>query len=96
MVSKVSSAFGVAGGIEIAPTDIVRHVLDSGGVEPVGAYHLKRSLVAGEQRLELIDWPASRLAELKALGCFSEIIAYRTRLFLPPARAADILARIAA
>ncbi|WBQ19626.1 strawberry notch C-terminal domain-containing protein [Sphingobium yanoikuyae] len=96
MVSKVSSAFGVAGGIEIAPTDIVRHVLDSGGVEPVGAYHLKRSLVAGEQRLELIDWPPSRLAELKALGCFSEIIAYRTRLFLPPARAADILARIAA
>ncbi|CAM3072674.1 MULTISPECIES: strawberry notch-like NTP hydrolase domain-containing protein [Sphingomonas] len=96
MVSKISSAFGVAGGIEIAPTDIVRHVLDCGGVEPVGAYHLKRSLVAGEQRLELIDWPPSRLAELKALGCFSEIIAYRTRLFLPPTRAADILARIAA
>lgn len=95
MVAKISSAFGVAGAIEVAPADIVRHVLDTGGMEPIGPYHLKRSLVAGEQRLELIDWPASRLAELKALGCFSEIIAYRTRLFLPPARAADILAHIA-
>lgn len=95
LVSKISTAFGVAGAIEVAPADIVRHVLDTGAIEPVGAYNLKRSLVAGEQRLELIDWPATRLSELKALGCFSEIIAYRTRLFLPPARAATILAALA-
>ena len=96
LVTKLSTAFGakttaIVGGVEIA-----KHVLGSGDVTAIGAYQVKRSLVAGEQRLELIDWPANRLPELKAAGCFTEIIQFRTRLFVPVADAGAILDRIAA
>lgn len=44
---------------------------------------LKRSLVNGRQRLELTGWSAARLDWYKAQGCFTEIIRYQTRLFVP-------------
>ena len=42
-------------------------------------------------RLEIKDYPAAQLSALKALGCFTEIIQYRTRLFVPANRAAEVL-----
>lgn len=96
VVPKIAAGFGVEGAVEIMPSDLVRHVLGTGSVEAVGPYRIKRSLVAGEQRLELLDWPANRLSELKALGCFSEIIAYKTRLFIPQARAETVIAAVRA
>lgn len=91
LVPKIAAAFGVASGLTIAPAEIVKHVRATGETLAIGTYRLKRSLVAGEQRLELIDWQPNRLAELKAAGCFSEIIAYKTRLFVPISGAATIL-----
>ena len=44
---------------------------------------LERSLVNGAQRLELTGWTASRLDWYKAQGCFTEIIRFQTRLFIP-------------
>jgi hypothetical protein len=44
---------------------------------------LKRSLVNGSQRLELGGFSAARLTWYKAQGCFTEIIRYQTRLFVP-------------
>ena len=61
------------------------------GVEPLT---LKRALVNGGQRLELDDWSAARLAWYKAQGCFTEIIRYQTRLFVPVDRAAVVLERL--
>ena len=55
---------------------------------------MKRSLVNGVQRLELIGWSIERLEWYKAQGCFTEIIRYRTRLFVPVSEAAAILSRI--
>jgi hypothetical protein len=55
---------------------------------------LKRSLVNGSQRLELAGWSASRLDWYKAQGCFTEIIRYKTRLFVPRESAADIVGNI--
>jgi hypothetical protein len=55
---------------------------------------LKRSLVNGTQRLELVGWSPARLDWYKAQGCFTEIIRYRTRLFVPVSAAAGILARL--
>ncbi len=52
---------------------------------------IKRSIVNGSQRIELVGFPADRLAWLKAAGCFTEVIQYRTRLFLPVAGAEAIL-----
>lgn len=59
------------------------------------ALTLKRSLVNGAQRLELAGWSAARLDWYKAQGCFTEIIRYQTRLFVPTASAAVVLARLA-
>src|SRR3546814_6537088 len=68
LVPKIATAFGVDAAITITPAEAVAHVLAAGEITAIGAYRLKRSLVAGQQRPELIDWPAARLPELKAAG----------------------------
>jgi hypothetical protein len=55
---------------------------------------LKRSLVNGSQRLELTGWSAARLDWYKAQGCFTEIIRYQTRLFLPLNEGAAIISTL--
>ena len=61
---------------------------------PIGSLRLKRALVAGDHRLELLDWQSDALPHLKAAGCFTEIIRYQTRLFVPTTSAASIIARL--
>lgn len=58
------------------------------------ALTLKRSLVDGALRLELAGWSAARLDWYKAQGCFTEVIRYHTRLFVPAEGAASVLARL--
>ena len=43
----------------------------------------KRSRVAGDLRIEIAGVPADQIEWLKTIGCFTEIIAYRTRIFVP-------------
>ncbi len=64
------------------------------GIDKPFQASFKRSLVAGEHRIELVGAPADRLPWLKSLGCFTEIIQYRTRLFIPVGRSAEIIASI--
>ena len=96
LVSKLAEAFGIAATITVSGEDTANHVMTTGEISTVGAYRLKRSLVAGQQRLELLDWPHTRLAELKATGCFTDIIQHKTRMFVPLARAAAVIERIIA
>ncbi len=96
LVWKLADAFGINAAITVSGEDTAKHVMTSGEISSVGAYRLKRSLVAGQQRLELLDWPHTRLAELKAAGCFTDIIQHRTRMFVPVANAAAVIERIAA
>ncbi len=96
LVSKLADAFGIAATITVSGEETAKHVMTTGEISSVGAYRLKRSLVAGQQRLELLDWPHTRLAELKAAGCFTEIIQHKTRLFVPAATAVAVIDRITA
>jgi predicted RNA methylase len=96
LVSKLADAFGIAATITVSGEETAKHVMTTGEISSVGAYRLKRSLVAGQQRLELLDWPHTRLAELKAAGCFTEIIQHKTRLFVPVATAVAVIDRITA
>lgn len=49
----------------------------------------------GEDRVEVIGASEGARAGLKALGLFAEVIAYRTRLFIPAGeRGAAILAAV--
>ena len=52
---------------------------------------IKRSVVNGSKRIELVGCPADRLVWLKSIGCFTEIIQYRTRVFVPVASADSVL-----
>jgi hypothetical protein len=96
-VEKLQAEFGLAKTIRLTPDEIIdaaRHG-DGALVPGLDDTRLVTAFVNGSRRYELRDFPASRLAELKGLGCFTEIIAYKTRLFLPADRAADILKTIA-
>lgn len=92
---------GARFGLDLEPTfnprEIAAAVLGTGRslqLKASGSLQLKRSLVGGAQRLELTGFEAPRLPEYKALGCFTEIIRYQTRLFVPVDRAAEILAKL--
>ncbi|WP_374282694.1 strawberry notch-like NTP hydrolase domain-containing protein [Novosphingobium sp.] len=82
----------------LSADDIVQTVLATGrAMELAGREKLtvKRSLVNGSQRLELTAWSAARLDWYKAQGCFTEIIRYQTRLFVPIEGSASVIARLA-
>ena len=96
LVSRLADSFGISATIAVSGEETATHVMTTGEISSVGAYRLKRSLVAGQQRLELLDWPHTRLAELKAAGCFTEIIQHKTRLFVPVATAVAVIDRITA
>ncbi|WP_068875130.1 strawberry notch family protein [Phenylobacterium sp. CCH9-H3] len=77
-------------------TLVLREVLDRGvqlGLE--GGFWLRRARVMDRRRVEIVGGAADRDA-LVALGCFTEIIAYTLRVFVPvdqPDVAAAVLAR---
>ena len=97
-LAAIAETFGLSGVTGPVPEQIGNLVLASG--KPLGlASHdpltVKRSLVGGEQRLELTGFSPDRLDWYKNKGCFTEIIRYRTRLFAPVSRASEILQSIA-
>lgn len=83
----------------LPPDEIAAAVLRTGrplSLTGPGTLEVRRSLVNGSQRLELAGFEPDRLPEYKAHGCFTEIIRYRTRLFVPVDRAAEVLGRLSA
>ncbi len=98
-VPELCRALGLEREQTLSADDIVQTVLATGrAMEFAGREQLmvKRSLVNGSQRLELTGWSAARLNWYKAQGCFTEIIRYQTRLFVPIEGAASVIARLAA
>ena len=96
-VAELGAKLGLDVSPEFPPDELAATVLRSGKPLPfrgVEELVLKRSLVNGSQRLELAGYAASRLPWYKAQGCFTEIIRYQTRLFLPVDRAAEVLTRL--
>jgi hypothetical protein len=56
---------------------------------------VKRSLVNGSQRIELTGRSVARLDWYTAQGCFTVIVRYHTRLFVPIEGASSVIARLA-
>jgi hypothetical protein len=93
-LGELGAKLGLAVSLDIPPGEIAASVLRTGRPLPFRAIEtltLKRSLVNGSQRLELAGFAPARLSWYKAQGCFTEIIRYQTRLFVPVDRAADVL-----
>jgi len=79
----------------LSPAELVKLVLDEKYSQQLpGGITLRRSFIAGEPRLELTN--ALSLAErLVSVGCFTEIIDWRKRVFVPTGdRAAAVLAAV--
>ena len=96
-VAELGVKLGVDLPASVPPDQLAAAVLQSGKPLPVSAIDalvLKRSLVNADQRLELTGYDPARLPWYKAQGCFTEIIRYQTRLFVPVSNAAAILSRI--
>jgi hypothetical protein len=90
----VSQTFGLGNPVLPTPGELAALVLSSGTAQSLQSHDpltVKRSLVGGEQRIELTGFAPDRLDWYKAKGCFSEIIRYRTRLFVPVANGPAIL-----
>jgi hypothetical protein len=97
-VPELCRALGLEREQTLSADDVVQTVLATGrAIEFAGRELLmvKRSLVNGSQRIELTGWSAARLDWYKAQGCFTEIIRYQTRLFVPIEGAASVIARLA-
>jgi hypothetical protein len=96
-IGALGEKLGLALGVALPPEELVATVLRTGkplpirGPEPLT---LKRSLVNGSQRLELAGFSAARLTWYKSLGCFTEIVRYQTRLFVPIDIAAELVTRL--
>lgn len=58
-------------------------------------WRVKRSLVSGEQRFELIGPDNSNLVEMDRLGVFRERIGFKMRFFIPNDKAGQIIGDIA-
>lgn len=93
-LSTVYRALGIDTAVDMTTTEMLEAVMERGAsVDVSGGLTLKRSRVMGELRLEIVGHSASDLPALKALGCFTEIISWSTRLFVP-ANNLDVLDRL--
>lgn len=93
---RLAVSFNIDMAINLTPSEIVDAARSSDGalipgLEPA---RLRRAMVNDERRLEIVNYPHGSRDRLKALGCFTEIIAYKTRLFVPVKRAEAIIAAI--
>ena len=97
-LAALYAKLGLDGPGDPTPDDVAQSVLAGRTVTLTRPFALtvKRSLVNGAQRIELVGCPAGQLAWLKSLGCFTEIIQYRTRVFAPVAGAQAVFAALAA
>jgi len=79
----------------LSPTELVWLVLNEKYSQQLpGGITLRRSFIAGEPRIELVD-ALSLVDRLVAVGCFTEIIDWRKRVFVPTGvSAAAVLAAV--
>ncbi|MBD2452309.1 strawberry notch family protein [Nostoc sp. FACHB-152] len=79
----------------LSPTELVWLVLNEKYSQQLpGGITLRRSFIAGEPRIELVD-ALSLANQLIAVGCFTEIINWRKRVFVPTGdRAAAVLSEV--
>lgn len=92
-VVQLYTKLGISKSEDMPPQAIARSVMSGRSVDVTRPFvmTIRRALVNGNQRIEVIGAPASQLAWLKSLGCFTEIINYRTRLFVPANDAEAVL-----
>ncbi len=83
-VPDLRTAFNLDGAVTLSPNDAMATLLDEGrAIALRGGLALRVSTVMGAKRIELTGFSDTEVEQLKSFGFFSEIIAWRLRLFLP-------------
>ena len=91
---NVYQRLGLDCDIKLTPDEVLKAVMDQrSSLTLVSGCSLRRSLVMGQSRLEVVGVSPASLAEFKTMGCFTEIIQWKTRVFVP-LNDANALARI--
>lgn len=81
---NVYNRLGLDCGLDLSAEEVIRAVMDGrSSLTLVSGFSLRRSLIMGQPRLELVGVPPSALSDFKRMGCFTEIIQWKTRLFVP-------------
>ncbi|WP_103727291.1 strawberry notch-like NTP hydrolase domain-containing protein [Novosphingobium sp. HII-3] len=95
-VPSILSKFGIASEFQASPEAVLATLARKGSavIERPWPMTIRKSLVNSEQRIELAGELYTQLAWLKSLGCFTEIIQFKTRIFVPVGQADAILASI--
>ena len=97
-VVEFRNALGLAGGPGLTPVELFGEIMDRGAAFPLATngyrvWRLARRSLMGAPRLE-IEGPADGdVGALKRMGCASEIVSWRTRVFVPDS---DVLERVVA
>ena len=66
------------------PAELVAAAMAGDGTVDLGrGLALRARRVAGAKRLEVEGWRPEQIADLKAAGCFTEIVAFQLRAFVP-------------
>ncbi len=82
-LADLSAAFNLGQDRQLTPAECFDRLLSAGKSLPLrGGLALRRSLVMGENRLELTGFSNTEVEQLKAFGLFSEIISWKLRLFI--------------
>jgi hypothetical protein len=85
-LARVYEGLGVHGTASLSTNDAWRAVYERGAtLDLAGGLQVRRSAVMSRCRVELTGFTDGMVAQLKALGLVSEIIAWRLRLFVPTA-----------
>ena len=97
-VEKLEGEFGLAASVRLTPAELIAAARSDEGVPVPGldGARLVSVYVNNSRRLELRSAQPQDREWLKARGCFTEVIAYTTRIFVPVDRAEAVLAAIAA
>ncbi|MDE2442560.1 MAG: methylase, partial [Betaproteobacteria bacterium] len=97
-VNTLLEKLGLGNHVVLSIGEIVQAAM-GGKVVPIDSARglsLKRSRVNGDHRLEILGFDPRSLPSWKARGCFTEIIQYKTRLFVPVSMAIEVLEKMAA
>src|SRR3546814_11067457 len=84
-VPQLFTKLGIDRADNLPPQDIAKSALAGRSVDLTRPFPMtiKRAIVNGSARIELVGCPSQQLAWLKSIGCFTEVIQYRTCAFLP-------------
>jgi hypothetical protein len=95
-VPQLFTKLGIERSETLPPDAIAKAVAAGRSVDVSHPFPLiiKRSVVNGSPRIELVGCPHDRLPWLKSIGCFTEVIQYRTRIFVPMPQAEQVLDHI--